>query len=263
MRLLPIGEGEYAGDDPFHAAGTLADRPLRRPRRGRVRRARDPRQRLAGHAVSALVLSVLGASLLGSPHCAAMCGGFVCFFSGQGGRRPSALTHASYHAGRLAAYALLGAAAGTAGAGFDLAGRMAGFQRPAAVAAGTAHDPLGSRHARRRGGILARRHGRPAGVPPPPRPRARGARHTATGRARRSAVGLLTALLPCGWLYVFVATAAGTGSAGSGALVMSRVLGRHRAGAGGGRRPGPARRRPAPRPAAGRSPRPRCSCSAC
>ena len=86
--------------------------------------------------MNALVLSVLGASLLGSPHCAAMCGGFVCFFSGQGGRRPTALTHAAYHAGRLVAYALLGAAAGMAGAGFDLAGRMAGFQRPAAVAAG-------------------------------------------------------------------------------------------------------------------------------
>ena len=78
-----------------------------RSRRG----ARRRRVRRAGHAsdngapaapMNALVLSVLGASLLGSPHCAAMCGGFVCFFSGQGGARPSATTHAAYHGGRLA-----------------------------------------------------------------------------------------------------------------------------------------------------------------
>ncbi len=68
--------------------------------------------------MNALVLSVLGASLLGSPHCAAMCGGFVCFFSGQQDAKPSQLTHATYHLGRLISYALLGVAAGVAGAGF-------------------------------------------------------------------------------------------------------------------------------------------------
>jgi sulfite exporter TauE/SafE len=170
--------------------------------------------------VSALVLSVLGASLLGSPHCAAMCGGFVCFFSGQDGRRPSALTHASYHAGRLAAYALLGFAAGMAGAGFDLAGRMAGFQRPAAVAAGLLMILWG-------GATLAAALGYARGAAAAPPAFRRLITRSIAALADRPpvvralVVGLLTALLPCGWLYVFVATAAGTGSAAGGALVMA------------------------------------------
>lgn len=170
--------------------------------------------------MSALVLSVLGASLLGSPHCAAMCGGFVCFFSGQGGSRPSGLTHAAYHTGRLAAYALLGLAAGMAGAGFDLAGHMAGFQRPAAVAAGLlmilwAAATLAAAAGYTRGATAA---------PPAFRRLIARALESLAGRPpvmRATAIGLLTALLPCGWLYVFVATAASTGSAPGGALVMA------------------------------------------
>jgi sulfite exporter TauE/SafE len=38
---------------------------------------------------------------------------------------------------------------------------------------------------------------------------------------RAAATGLLTTLLPCGWLYAFVATAGGTGSALGGMLVMA------------------------------------------
>lgn len=170
--------------------------------------------------MNALVLSVLGASLLGSPHCAAMCGGFVCFFSGQQAGKPSRLTHAAYHAGRLTSYALLGFAAGMAGAGFDLAGRMAGFQRPAAVAAGLLLILWGLA-----GLAAAAGYGRSATAAPA------GFRRLFTSAIARLAdkppivraltVGLLTALLPCGWLYVFVATAASTGSGVSGALVMA------------------------------------------
>ena len=170
--------------------------------------------------MSALVLSVLGASLLGSPHCAAMCGGFVCFFSGQEGNRPGPITHAAYHAGRLTSYALLGFAAGMAGAGFDLAGRMAGFQRPAAVAAGVLLILWGLA-----GLAAAAGFGRSATAAPA------GFRRLFSGAIARLAdkppiiraltIGLLTALLPCGWLYVFVATAASTGSGPGGALVMT------------------------------------------
>jgi sulfite exporter TauE/SafE len=39
--------------------------------------------------------------------------------------------------------------------------------------------------------------------------------------ARSGALGLLSALLPCGWLWAFVATAAGTGRPASGAAVMA------------------------------------------
>jgi hypothetical protein len=37
---------------------------------------------------------------------------------------------------------------------------------------------------------------------------------------RAAVTGLTTALLPCGWLYAFVAVAGGSGNAGTGALIM-------------------------------------------
>jgi len=169
--------------------------------------------------VTALVLSILGASLLGSAHCAAMCGGFACFFGGTGGKGAAWPVHAAYHGARLAGYAALGAVAGLAGAGFDLAGRMAGIQRPAAVAAGALMILWGGAGLAAAAGVgravtaapgaarfLSRRIAALAGKPP---------------LVRAPAIGLLTALLPCGWLYVFVATAAGTGSPQGGALAMT------------------------------------------
>ena len=39
--------------------------------------------------------------------------------------------------------------------------------------------------------------------------------------ARAALLGLSSALLPCGWLYAFVVLAAGTGSAGRGALLLA------------------------------------------
>jgi sulfite exporter TauE/SafE len=38
---------------------------------------------------------------------------------------------------------------------------------------------------------------------------------------RSAAIGLLTTMLPCGWLYAFAVTAAGTGSPLAGACVMA------------------------------------------
>jgi len=170
--------------------------------------------------MNALVLSVLGASLLGSPHCAAMCGGFVCFFSGQQGGTPSRLTHATYHFGRLVSYTLLGLVAGLAGAGFDLAGRMAGFQRPAAIAAGLLLILWGLATLAAAAGIGRGATSPPAGL----RRLFRGAIARLADKpptVRALSIGLLTGLLPCGWLYVFVATAASTGSGPGGALVMA------------------------------------------
>lgn len=60
-----------------------------------------------------LVAALVGAfmtGLVGSPHCLAMCGPFAAAC----GHRPVGLT--AWHVGRLASYALLGAAAGAAGA---------------------------------------------------------------------------------------------------------------------------------------------------
>src|SRR5512134_1314305 len=85
------------------------------------------------------VLGVLAASLVGSAHCAAMCGGFVCFYSGAGApARDAAMlrAHALYNVGRLMAYLLLGALAGLAGSGVTRLGALAGIGQAAAILAG-------------------------------------------------------------------------------------------------------------------------------
>lgn len=166
-----------------------------------------------------LALGVLSASLLGSVHCAAMCGGFACLAGGS--HRLTGL--APYHGGRLLAYVVLGAVAGTVGAGLDHMGHWAGVQRAAAIATGLllvlwgfallgqqldvpflprfvrAGTPDGA--ARLIGRILLPLRAQGSGV-------------------RALALGLCTGLIPCGWLYAFVFSAGGTGSAWRGAAFM-------------------------------------------
>lgn len=174
-------------------------------------------------------LSILAASAVGSLHCVGMCGGLVSFYAASDAGAARLLPHAAYHAARLVAYVGLGAAAGGLGAALDWAGARAGLgdlglfvvalalllwavprlgSRPAGGAPPVA---LGRRRARRSWlgqrveslfGALASRL---RGLPP-------------VGRA--GALGLASALLPCGWLYAFVVLAAGSGSAGAGAVLM-------------------------------------------
>ncbi|HUO52090.1 MAG TPA: sulfite exporter TauE/SafE family protein [Gemmatimonadaceae bacterium] len=170
-------------------------------------------------------LGVLVASLLGSLHCAAMCGAFVCFYAeGGAGRLPAQgpVPHAAYNLGRLVSYVTLGAAAGAIGAMLDRAGALAGVSRLAAIVAGTLMVLWGVST------ILATLGVRlPLAMPAPLRWMQREfggaiARvREASPTVRAAVTGLLTTLLPCGWLYVFVATAGGTGSALGGALTMA------------------------------------------
>jgi sulfite exporter TauE/SafE len=169
--------------------------------------------------VIALAGSVLLASLIGSPHCAGMCGGFVCFYAGAGDARRW-LAHAAYNAGRLVSYAALGAIAGASGAGVDRMGAAAGVSRAAAILAGALMVAWGVAAALEALGLRVRGVGEGA--------LARGgfgavlrAVRAQPAPLRALVVGLLTTLLPCGFLYVFVATAAATGGAASGALVMA------------------------------------------
>jgi len=166
-----------------------------------------------------LLFGVLAASVLGSVHCAAMCGAFACL--ARGGRHGFGAwrAQAAYNGGRLLSYMLLGGIAGGVGAKVNDLGRLAGVGRAAAVVAGMlmivwAADRIGvsfgvrSRLARApewmqrmMGRVLLM--GRDAGE-----------------TTRALLVGLVTTLLPCGWLYTFVVVAGSTGSALSGTAVM-------------------------------------------
>ena len=173
--------------------------------------------------MTGLLLTVFAASLVGSLHCVGMCGPFVAFYSGSDGsagvRR--LVSHAAYSGGRLLTYAVFGLAAGSVGAALDVAGSLAGIQRIAAIVAGATMIAWGIfallqvrgvrifRH-RRGDGRLARlfRRGFSLVSDKPP-------------VVRATVVGLLSGFLPCGWLWAFVVTAAGTGSAPGGAAVMA------------------------------------------
>lgn len=158
-----------------------------------------------------VLAGVLLASLLGSVHCGAMCSAFACL-ANSGGQRG-----AFYHAGRLVAYALLGTVAGLVGVGLDRAGLMASVQRTAALVTSIALVGWGLVQLRQ-----ALRARRTVSASPWAGTLARLLHRTAAWdpRARASAIGLTTGLLPCAWLWAFVATAMGTGSPVRGALVM-------------------------------------------
>jgi sulfite exporter TauE/SafE len=168
-----------------------------------------------------LLTTVFIASLLGSLHCVGMCGGFVAFYSGADGSGGSRrlLSHAAYSGGRLAAYSVLGLAAGAVGAALDLAGSMAGVQRIAAVVAGVVMVLWGIFALLQIGGVKVFKHGSGSAVSKWLR---RGI--SMVGQrppvVKAAAVGLLSGVLPCGWLWAFVVTAAGTGSALGGVAVM-------------------------------------------
>ena len=172
--------------------------------------------------MSALVFSVFVAALVGSVHCAGMCGSFACLASGgDASRGGSALrSTAAYNLGRLLSYMTLGAVAGAAGAGLDKMGAVAGLARPAAIVAGVLLILWGLASLLATFGVRL-----PAlAVPPALASRiARGVRAVQDRPpvVRGLALGVLTAALPCGWLYAFVATSAAAGSALHGATVMA------------------------------------------
>jgi sulfite exporter TauE/SafE len=174
----------------------------------------------------ALAGSVFVAALLGSAHCAGMCGSFACLAAdpssshGTKAARTGVVGTAAYSLGRLIAYALLGALAGVAGSGLDRAGALAGIARPAALVAGSLLVLWGVAT------LLALWGVRVPALAVPPALAARVAGVIRAVRERPPAVrglvlGVSSAALPCGWLYAFVVTASAAGSALLGAAVMT------------------------------------------
>jgi sulfite exporter TauE/SafE len=174
--------------------------------------------------VIALASSVFVAGLLGSAHCAGMCGSFACLAAhSEHSQRPTgdALRGTlAYSLGRLVSYATLGLLAGAAGAGLNRAGDIAGIARPATTIAGVLLVLWGVAT------LLALLGVRVPALAVTPALADRLARAVRAVRempapTRGVALGALSAALPCGWLYAFVASSAAAGSALGGGLVMA------------------------------------------
>ncbi len=189
-----------------------------------------------------VLASVFLLALLGGVHCATMCGGIALVLEGGEGRQtapvPLYRSRAAWirellalHAGRLSAYAMLGALLGAVGAsawkaqylpvqralftagsaGLLLAGLWTlGGRRfvPSLPGVEAVARRLAATWARWGGSPIARRD---AGLAP----HGRGRR-----LLRRYAAGLAWGMVPCGMVYAALALALLAGSAPSGALVM-------------------------------------------
>ena len=173
--------------------------------------------------MTALLLTVFVASIVGSLHCIGMCGPFVAFYSGADGSGGAGrlLSHAAYSGGRLLTYAVFGVAAGAVGAALDVAGSLAGFQRIAAIIAGVTMILWGVFALLQIRGVRIFKHGSGSGRIASVLRRGFSLVSDKPPVVRAGVVGLLSGFLPCGWLWAFVVTAAGTGSALQGAAVMT------------------------------------------
>lgn len=163
------------------------------------------------------LVSLFVASLLGSAHCVGMCGGIVLLYSQESERR--SLSHIAYNTGRLSSYILLGAIAGALGQTVNLAGTAAGIGHVAAILFGLLMIIWG---------ITLLFKGTM------PEPALIGTSwitklyHTVGKKEielpltlRAYLLGLLSTLLPCGWLYLFAAVAAASGDVLSGIFIMA------------------------------------------
>ncbi len=166
---------------------------------------------------TALLASILGASLLGSVHCAAMCGGFVCLYAPDA---RDVRAHMMYHVGRLSSYIALGVLAGLVGASVDQLGSAVGYARLAPIVGGILLITWGLVAVYRALGRSTWAPRRKDSSPPLAQQLITGARGRSP-HTRAYLIGLASTLLPCGWLYAFAATAAGTGTVLSAIAVMA------------------------------------------
>lgn len=169
----------------------------------------------------ALIITVFVASLLGSLHCAGMCGPLVALAMGAGESDVTSRTRLQllYHGGRFITYALVGVLFGAIGTMVQSGGTLLGIQRAAAVMAGVIMVIFGVAMLLRVRGVRVPKLPMSAMLQKALMSAQRYAMRLSPNR-RALTIGLLTALLPCGWLYAFAITAAGTASPIAGGLTM-------------------------------------------
>lgn len=169
-----------------------------------------------------LLLTVWTASLFGSAHCVGMCGPLAVLAGTHGhsvGLRTSWVQVLGYHLGRLVPYVVLGCLFGWLGQLVDFGAGFWGLTRVTAWLAGGAMVAAG-------GVALARQFGIRIPFLNASQPLARWIQRgfravtNLSPLAKSLAIGGLTALLPCGWLYVFLMTAAGVADPFWGGAVM-------------------------------------------
>jgi len=165
-----------------------------------------------GVNVWVLMSTVFVASLCGSLHCVGMCGPFALLASADPDKRRSALSPTlAYSFGRLLSYSFVGLIFGALGMALNRGVRFSSVQQTATYVAGCVMVVVGVVS-------LARYLGYPIRLPQffaPVQQMLQFAyrRTLALDRLPRAvAIGALSSLMPCGWLYVFAITAAGTGS---------------------------------------------------
>lgn len=171
-------------------------------------------------AAPGILAAVVAASLLGSLHCAGMCGGLVLFAVGSDGKMEKKTSlHLAYHGLRGFSYTVLGVAAGAVGAAADITASLQSGARLSAILAGSAMIVVGLMALLQNLGIMRLS----TRLPGPLQRTAERTHRWAFGLPplqRAAVIGALTPMLPCGWLYAFVIVAAGTGHPLMGALVM-------------------------------------------
>lgn len=171
-----------------------------------------------------LLSTVFVASLIGSLHCIGMCGPFAVLSCQTRGNRSAWLPAIAYSCGRLVTYSTIGLIFGTLGFALNQSLLISGsefsrLQIAATYIAGSLMIAIGVVSLGRLAGLsiplpavaaplqswLTRNYKRIVGLP---------------GLAKPFAIGLLTCLMPCGWLYSFAIIAAGTAHPINGTLVM-------------------------------------------
>jgi len=166
------------------------------------------------------LIGIFAVALLASFHCAGMCGGFAMALGASARRHPAGAfgVQGLYTLGRLSMYMLLGALAGALGGLLSASGAFAYGSAALAILAGVAMATLGLHQL----GLLPDLAARAAP--------ARWHRAVQDGLAWAMrlddpavpyALGLLNGLLPCGLVAGWLALAAASGSALTGALVLA------------------------------------------
>ncbi|QEG20422.1 sulfite exporter TauE/SafE family protein [Mariniblastus fucicola] len=189
-----------------------------------------------------LLGTVFVASLLGSLHCVGMCGPFALLASATDEKRKSALLPSlAYSGGRLVTYSIVGLLFGSIGLALNVGTSFNQWQQSATIAAGVLMILVGVIS-------LARWMGWRIWMPQVFKPvqkklgRAFNWARQLPPLSKAFTIGALTSLMPCGWLYTFAITAAGTGSplwgmalmisfwAGTVPIMLALVLGVDRIG---------------------------------